>query len=322
MAESKTARGLLGRVMITLVIALVFLFLFDYVIAPLVNVKPTERTNIHVLIIATVTIILIYILKDFSKIISRYLGPHIAGLFTFLLEISIVTAGILAILAVIHVSLTTIMVSGGIAAIIIGLAISTLASNLISGMFIYTTLPIKVGDSVFINNIPGKISKITAIYTSILTEGGTELIIPNSAVVQGFFLIAKGDTQNAKLFDYKRGDQVYLPSINTEGNIIELNEITTRIATDKGTLIIPTYVLLTGGAFMIKKSSKFELKIKVNKNIEQVKKALEKAGVKVAITSLEGDLVELTITADLVPGEETEYKEKLIKIAYDELKNN
>ncbi|MDP7976859.1 MAG: mechanosensitive ion channel, partial [TACK group archaeon] len=185
MAETKTPTSLLAKVIAIVLIAIMFLFSFDYILAPLVNVKPTERTNIHVLIIGIVTIVLLYVLKDFSKATSKYFGPHISGLLNFLLEIAIVTAGALAIMSTLHVSLTTIMVSGGIAAIIIGLAISTLASNLISGMFIYAAFPIRVGDSVFVNNIPGKVNKITAIYTSVMTEGGTELVIPNSAVVQG-----------------------------------------------------------------------------------------------------------------------------------------
>ncbi len=318
MAQSKTLTSLLAKVIAIILFAVVFLFSFDYILAPLVSVKPTERNNIHVLIIAAVTVILLYVLKDFSKATSKYFGPHISGLLNFLLEIVIVTAGALAIMATLHVSLTTIMVSGGIAAIIIGLAISTLASNLISGMFIYAAFPIRVGDSVFVNNIPGKVNKITAIYTSITTEGGTELVIPNSAIVQGFFLIAKGNPEQRKVFNYKRGDQVFLPALNVGGSIVELNEVTTEIATKRGTLIIPTYVLLTGGALMAKADEKTEFTIKVSKNVEKVKKALEDAGASVAITSLDGDSVELTLTFKSAPGKETEYKEKLIKIAYDE----
>ncbi|MGC8635717.1 MAG: mechanosensitive ion channel domain-containing protein [Thermoprotei archaeon] len=318
MAETKTPTSLLAKVIAIVLIAIMFLFSFDYILAPLVNVKPTERTNIHVLIIGIVTIVLLYVLKDFSKATSKYFGPHISGLLNFLLEIAIVTAGALAIMSTLHVSLTTIMVSGGIAAIIIGLAISTLASNLISGMFIYAAFPIRVGDSVFVNNIPGKVNKITAIYTSVMTEGGTELVIPNSAVVQGFFLIAKGNPERKMIFNYRKGDQVSLPALNVEGSIIELNEVTTEVATKKGTLIIPTYVLLTGGALMAKAGESIKFTIKVSKNIEKVKKALEDAGASVTMTSLEGDSVELTLTIKSPPGKETEYKEKLIKIAYDE----
>ncbi len=318
MAETKTPTSLLAKVIAIILVAIIFLFSFDYILAPLVNVKPTERTNIHVLIIGIVTIVLLYVLKDFSKATSKYFGPHISGLLNFLLEITIVTAGALAIMATLHVSLTTIMVSGGIAAIIIGLAISTLASNLISGMFIYAAFPIRVGDSVFVNNIPGKVNKITAIYTSVMTEGGTELVIPNSAVVQGFFLIAKGNPEHKTIFNYRKGDQVSLPALNVEGSIIELNEVTTEVATKKGTLIIPTYVLLTGGTLMAKAGEGTKFTIKVSKNIEKVKKALEDAGASVTMTSLEGDSVELTLTIKSPPGKETEYKEKLIKIAYDE----
>ncbi|HEV51503.1 MAG TPA: mechanosensitive ion channel [Thermoprotei archaeon] len=318
MAETKRPTSLLAKVIAIVLIAIIFLFSFDYILAPLVNVKPTERANIHVLIIAIVTVVLLYVLKDFSKATSKYFGPHISGLLNFLLEITIVTAGTLAIMATLHVSLTIIMVSGGIAAIIIGLAISTLASNLISGMFIYAAFPIRVGDSVFVNNIPGKVNKITAIYTSVMTEGGTELVIPNSAVVQGYFLIAKGNPERKTIFNYRKGDQVSLPALNVEGSIIELNEVTTEVATKKGTLIIPTYVLLTGGALMAKVGENIKFTIKVSKNVEKVKKALEDAGASVAMTSLEGDSVELTLTIKPAPGKEAEYKEKLIKIAYEE----
>jgi len=317
MTAENNAKLLLLKLAIVIIVTVIFLMIFDYFLAPLIHLKTTTKTNIHILIVIFATGVLLYILKDLSKILTKYLGPHLAGLLTFIFEIIIITIGTLVILSIIKVSLTTILVSGGIAAIVVGLAISTLASNLISGAFIYAAFPIKVGDKVFINNLPGVITKITTIYTSVKTEGGTELIIPNSALVQGFFLIAKGDPGNKTVFNYKLGDDIFIPALNMKGRIRELNEFVTEIQTEKGVLLLPSYSVLTGGTFLAKQTENIgNFSIKINRNAENVKQALEEAGARVEFSSIDGDSLEFTVTYKFKTGSEAEEKSRLINIAY------
>jgi len=318
MLNQKNAKALIIKVAVVLLTIVALLLLFDYYIAPLINVKPTVRSNMHILFALAAVAALIYILKDLSKVLDKYLGPHLANLVTFIFEIVIVTVGTLVILSILRVSLTTLLVSGGIAAIVIGLAISTLASNLISGAFIYAAFPIKVGDRVFINNIPGKINKITTIYTSIETEGGTELVIPNSALVQGYFLIAKGQGRNGRVYGYRIGDRVSVPSLNLGGKLEGLDDFVAEIQTQKGRLIVPAYSLLTGGLFMAKQPDETStFTIKVNRNADKVRKALEEAGARVDFNSMDGEDIEFLVSFKSAPEKEQEVKSRLIALAYE-----
>lgn len=315
MKTSASAKPIITKIVAIIVIALSILFLFDYYIAPANNFKPTVRSNIHVLLALAVTVALIYVLRDLSKPISNYLGPHMANFLTIIAETIIALAGTLVILSIMHVSVSSLLVSGGIAAIIIGLAISTVVGNLISGMMLFAVFPIRVGDSIFINNVPGRVSKITSIYTSIITESGTELVIPNSALVQGYFLIAKGSGSN-RVFDYRVGDHVFLPSLNLNGEVAEINEFYASVKTEKGTLLLPTYSIMTGGIFATKAESPVnEFTVKINKNVEQVKRALEAEGASVRFSSLDGDVVELAVS--FKPKESSELdKARLVELAY------
>jgi len=92
----------------------------------------------------------------------------------------------------------TVLVGGGVAlstlrAIIIGIALSTLTGNILSGGLMLTTYPAKIGDSILIvnDNIHGTVEEISFMYTKVISETGSEYIVPNSAIMQAGIRIMK-----------------------------------------------------------------------------------------------------------------------------------
>ncbi len=310
-------KSILIKAIVVIAATLLFLLLFDSYIAPAFGLKESVRADFHLIVAILVTVGLVYVLKSLSRALSSYVGPHMAGLLTMIMEATVVTAGVLSILAIMRVSATTLLVSGGLAAIVIGLAVSTLAGNLISSALIYAAFPIKVGDSIFVGNVPGRVMSITAMYTLIKTEGGTELIIPNSAIVQGYFLISRAAPGEKSVMKHHKGDMVFVPALNVGGPISEVNEVYTSVDTDKGALILPSYSLMTGGAFVVNSGrGKMRFDLKVLKNVDKVKKALEEAGAEVLLSSLDGETAVLNVEVDADQEHFKEVKSKLLELAY------
>ena len=80
--------------------------------------------------------------------------------------------------------LTALLASGGLIAIIVGLACQEAASNLIAGAMIYLTHPYTVGDQIYLKekDIRGTVVDITFRQTVIQTFNNTSLIIPNTVM--------------------------------------------------------------------------------------------------------------------------------------------
>ncbi|MGC9308543.1 MAG: mechanosensitive ion channel family protein, partial [Thermoplasmatota archaeon] len=79
-------------------------------------------------------------------------------------------------------SLSGLLVAGGIMGIVIGFASQTVVSNLISGLFLIMEKPIKVGDSVNIDNVAGVVEDVRILSTTIRTFDGIYTRLPNDKV--------------------------------------------------------------------------------------------------------------------------------------------
>jgi small-conductance mechanosensitive channel len=80
------------------------------------------------------------------------------------------------------ISLSGLLLAGGITGIILGFASQNIVGNLISGIFLIVEKPIKIGDQVEIDKISGFITDIRIISTLIRTYDGLLVRIPNQQV--------------------------------------------------------------------------------------------------------------------------------------------
>lgn len=75
---------------------------------------------------------------------------------------------------------TTLLATAGVMGIIAGLAAQTTLSNLIAGISIAFSQPVRLGDAVIYNDDWGWIEEITLMHTVIRTWDNRRLIVPNS----------------------------------------------------------------------------------------------------------------------------------------------
>jgi len=116
---------------------------------------------------------------------------------------TIIFIGFIVAIPYIGFSLSGLLVAGGIAGIVLGLATQTVISNLISGMFLMAEKPMKIGDGVAIGDISGVVKDIRILSTTIRTWDGIYVRIPNEKVFTSS--IYNYNAHPARRFEYKVG---------------------------------------------------------------------------------------------------------------------
>jgi len=94
----------------------------------------------------------------------------------------ILLIGLIWALAVIGLKLSGLLVAGGFITIIIGFASQSIVGNLVSGVFLMIERPIRIGNTVNINDATGIVEDIKIISTTIRTFDGYQIRIPNEKV--------------------------------------------------------------------------------------------------------------------------------------------
>ncbi|MFZ0185298.1 MAG: mechanosensitive ion channel family protein [Nitrosotalea sp.] len=207
------------------------------------------------MITVIVSFVVISSIRGALKRIPHVMPSHLVASISFFSIIIITLIASLILLYLWGVQLQTILLGGGVAAIVVGLGVSTIVGNVLSGAIMLTTFPAKIGDSIFIvnDNVRGMIAEISALYTKINTVDGTEYLVPNSAIIQGNVRILKEPPLTTHL-PYAEGDKIELSNGSEKYSGI-VTKITSRFTTilDDDTEILIGNGSILGGSMVIKK---------------------------------------------------------------------
>lgn len=91
--------------------------------------------------------------------------------------------GILIIFQTVGIDLTTLNVLAGAIGIGVGFGLQNIANNFISGLILLVERPIKVGDRIEVDDVNGDVASIGARSTTIKTNDGIAIIVPNSKFI-------------------------------------------------------------------------------------------------------------------------------------------
>jgi small-conductance mechanosensitive channel len=78
-----------------------------------------------------------------------------------------------------------IFASTAVLGLIIGFAAQNTISNVIAGVLIAITQPIRIGDRISFEDREGRVTDITLSYTFIDPGDGSQVVVPNQLLVQG-----------------------------------------------------------------------------------------------------------------------------------------
>ncbi len=145
------------------------------------------------------------------------ISPHLSASISFFIAVTISLIAIISLMYQWNTNPESILVGGGVTAIIVGIGVSTIIGNMLSAALMLTAFPARIGDSIQVvnDNIGGKIAEINFFFTRITTSEGTEYVVPNNAIVQGNVRITKDmPTYNLQL-PFIEGDDIELKDSST-----------------------------------------------------------------------------------------------------------
>jgi small-conductance mechanosensitive channel len=215
----------------------------------------------HILVGDTmITIVVSFItITSIRRVLQRIptkIPAHLVASISFFSIILISVIASLILLYIWGVQPQTILVGGGVAAIVLGVGVSTIIGNILSGALMLTTFPAKIGDSIYIvnDNVHGTIEEISTLYTKIHLDSGMEYIVPNSAIIQGNIRLLK-EGHLKTLLPYVEGDKIELSngSEKFSGTITKITSRFTTILDGDKEIIVANRSILEGTSIIIKK---------------------------------------------------------------------
>lgn len=110
--------------------------------------------------------------------------PNVMKAILTILIFTLAFAGIVAI--VLGESLTSLLATSGVMAMIIGLAVQSNIANVFSGIILNIERPFRIGDFIKINNVTGQVRDITWRTIRLESDDGSMLSLANSQVSEAF----------------------------------------------------------------------------------------------------------------------------------------
>lgn len=216
---------------------IVSVFAFDELVAPTIPPNVIFLQTSRVLIVLATTILAVFIVRRMKRLLSGRIGTQPAGLFEFIMIALLVTISVFSLLHVFNVDTNTLLLSGGIISLTVGLVVSTFVGDTLAGMLVLLLNLYRVGDTVLVNNIPSRVVEMNALVTRFRNDAGGIISIPNTAISQGGVIVTRfsdlGEVTVNRL-TYAKGDRVYTTYMNSEGVVSALDSIHTRIKLDSG----------------------------------------------------------------------------------------
>ncbi|HVX01918.1 MAG TPA: mechanosensitive ion channel family protein [Nitrososphaera sp.] len=226
-------RQITRLVLITLLITAVTwvsLYLFEQYLAPDLGVQHVHMQLTGSAITAAVSFILIYAVRRILRKNVARMNPHLSTILSFFV---IIIISLIAAVVLMHqwgINPQVILVSGGLTAVITGIALSAIMGNILAGGLMLTAFPAKVNDHVFMvgDNVHGVIDDVRFMYTKIITDEGMEYYIPNNTIVQGSVRIIK-ERPLKHLLPIKEGEHVQVVvSASAERYVGTVSKITPK----------------------------------------------------------------------------------------------
>lgn len=137
----------------------------------------------------TAALMLVLALWVSSVIEARLLRSASGGELSLRLALSnatralLVFIGLLFALSALGMDLTALSVLGGALGVGLGFGLQKLAASYISGFVILAERSLRIGDNVRLDNFEGRITRINARYSVILSLTGREAIVPNEMLI-------------------------------------------------------------------------------------------------------------------------------------------
>jgi small-conductance mechanosensitive channel len=192
----KERRKQIVKIVAEVVVGVIFAFLAEYLIDFVIRAffpqyKSYEAFVVESVHAAIILIIGFLVVGSFLKYLKETVIKTNRSLYGITLIIRIVFYVIILalIMAAFHISVTGILAGSAIGGVVLGLAVQTVASNVLSSVFATSSNTIKYGEVISINSwvwsiqTTGKIVDVKTLFSKMLTKDNNIIYIPNSEIL-------------------------------------------------------------------------------------------------------------------------------------------
>jgi len=137
---------------------------------------------VSIVILLAGVLFALFIRALMRRSLGQRLPPHVYKPFEAIVYYSLIITAAIGALYPFGISLTSLIIAGGFAGIVVGLATQSTLSNLVSGLMLLIEQPLRIGDPVTIKNYSGIVAGINVFSTLIRTWEGPIVRIPNNDV--------------------------------------------------------------------------------------------------------------------------------------------
>jgi len=212
------------------------LLLYDSFLQTPINLPDFLDQSIRIAVIIGFWLTILFFILRAKPLIAKHFGDQPATIIQAFLGSIAVLVMVFALLRVLGVSPESLLTGAGIVSITIGLIMSTFVGSFLNGALVFATHRFRTGDDVMVNNIPGRITQITALATRIRTDIG-HVAIPNSAIASGSVIITRihpHENTSLSRLPYSQGDRIVTTYMAGEGTVKVITPVHTTILLDSG----------------------------------------------------------------------------------------
>lgn len=249
------------RTIIVITLTWAILYLFESVLAQHLGITDLQINISGSVATIAISFVLITTIRRLIHKSIPMISQHLMAVISSFVVILVSLVSIIVLMYMWNFDPQTILVGGGVVAIVVGIALSTIVGSILSGGLVLTIFPSKIGDAVFIvnDNIHGVIEEVNLLYTKVITDVGMEYYVPNSAVVQGTVRLIKEGVTIKDQLPFSEGDHIELASssINNRyvGKVIKITpRFSSLITDDESKEVMLSNSSIISGQFVIIKN--------------------------------------------------------------------
>jgi len=113
---------------------------------------------------------------DGRNLVARRVGRFLQAI--------IVIIGVLGIFAVLQIDVSSVVIGLGAVSIAVSFALSTLLNNLVAGILIMADDSVRVGDTIKVGDLQGRVIRMRTRATELETAEGRRVFVPNVYLAQ------------------------------------------------------------------------------------------------------------------------------------------
>lgn len=160
-----------------------------YLNKPAFEFMSREFTVGMLILIPVMFLLAVWLLKFISKIVPRLLAkngatPDAVHLINRVVQILVLVVMVITALDILNVPLTAFAFVSGAVAIGVGFGAQNIINNFISGWILMWERPIRIGDTLEVDNTRGRVEAINTRSTRIRRVDGVHMLVPNSKLLE------------------------------------------------------------------------------------------------------------------------------------------